>query len=54
MEIELLMEGALGKLEPESFTKQLRELGEKEQIKVEDYGDLVQLHLCPNGIIACV
>ena len=31
MEIELLMEGALGKLEPESFTKQLRELGEKEQ-----------------------
>ncbi len=54
MEIELLMEGALGKLEPESFTKQQRELGEKEQIKVEDYGDLVQLHLCPNGIISCV
>lgn len=53
MDFELLMEGTCKEEQLETFTKLLKHLGEHQQFKVEDYGDMILMHLCPQGVLKC-
>ena len=54
MAIEILLEGKLEKVdEKEQFTAFLKELCEKQKLKIEDYDTLVTIEVCPGGVIEC-
>ena len=54
MAIEILLEGKLEKVdEKEQFSAFLKELCEKEKLKMEDYDTLVNIEVCPGGVIEC-